>query len=307
MRPFLSVLNLAVLATWLCNASPIIGAEPTILTLWPESPPGFQVEDGPERDTSGPDSRAVAGKAVVRLGNVSTPQLHVFFPPEDKRNGTSVVICPGGGYRILAWDLEGAEVAAWLNSLGVTAAVLKYRVPTADADPNWLPSTQDAQRAIRLVRSHAEEWKLTDDRIGVLGFSAGGRTAAMAAVTGEKSLYEPIDVIDEHSTRPDFAVLVYPAYLVDENGALRSDVTVTKDAPPAFLVHAFDDPVTPKCSVAYFLALKDAGVPAELHIYDRGGHGYGLRKTDQPVTQWPERCEDWMKARGLLEVDAAIR
>lgn len=275
-------------------------AEPVVVDLWPEGVPGFRVESGPERDTSDPDSRPVAGRSVIRLGDVSTPQIHVYQPPADKRNGASVVICPGGGFNILAWDLEGTEVAEWLNSIGVTAAVLKYRVPTAKHDPKWLPPVQDAQRAISLVRSHADEWQLDPKRVGLLGFSAGGNTAAMTAVSADRR-YAAVDAADKSPWRPDFLVLVYPAYLVDESGELRTEVTVSKETPPTFLAHAYDDPVTPKSSVEFFLALKNANVPAELHIYDTGGHGYGLRKTEQPVTKWHERCAEWMASRGLLK------
>jgi len=275
-------------------------AEPVVVDLWPNGVPGFQVEGGPERDTTGPDGRPVAGRPVIRLGDVSTPQIHVYLPPADKRNGASVVICPGGGFNILAWDLEGTEVAEWLNSLGVTAAVLKYRVPTAKHDPKWLPPVQDAQRAISLVRAHADEWQLDPQRVGLLGFSAGGNTAAMAAVSADRR-YEAADAADKSAWRPDFLVLVYPAYLVDESGELRKEVTVSKKTPPTFLAHAYDDPVTPKSSVEFFLALKNAGVPAELHVYDTGGHGYGLRKTEQPVTTWNARCAEWMASRGLLK------
>lgn len=275
-----------------------LAADPAVVSLWPGEPPGFQVESGPERDTSGPESNQVAGRPVIRLGDVSKPELHVFRP--ENPNGAAVVVCPGGGFNILAWDLEGTEVAEWLNSIGVTAAILKYRVPTAKHDPNWLPPAQDAQRAVRLVRAHAGEWGVDPARIGLLGFSAGGRTAAMAALKSSEQLYEPTDEADKASPRPDFLVLVYTAYLVGEDGSRKPEVTVTKEAPPTFLVHAYDDPVTPKSSVQLFLALKDAGVPAELHIYETGGHGYGLRPTEKPVTAWPKRCEEWMRARGLL-------
>lgn len=275
-------------------------AEPVVVDLWPGEAPGFKVDGGPERDTTGPDGGKVAGRSVIRLGNVATPQIHVYQPPAEKRTGASVVICPGGGFHILAWDLEGTEVAEWLNSIGVTAVVLKYRVPTAKHDPKWLPPVQDAQRALSVVRSRADEWQLDPERVGILGFSAGGSTAAMTAVSAERR-YEPLDAADEASCKPDFLVLVYTAYLVDESGELRPEVTVSKESPPTFLAHAYDDPVTPKSSVEFFLALKDAGVPAELHIYDTGGHGYGLRKTEQPVTTWNDRCAEWMKSRGLLK------
>ena len=289
-----------LLAMLLSLSSVSYSAEPIVVDLWPAGVPGFQVEGGTERDTSGPDSRPVAGRSVIRLGDVSKPQIHVYQPPAQKRNGASVVICPGGGFNILAWDLEGTEVAEWLNSIGVTAVVLKYRVPTAKADPKWLPPVQDAQRAISLVRARADEWQLDPQRVGLLGFSAGGNTAAMTGVSSDRR-YESSDAADQASWRPDFLVLVYPAYLVDESGELRSEVTVSKETPPTFLAHAYDDPVTPKSSVEFFLALKNAGVPAELHVYDTGGHGYGLRKTEQPVTTWNERCAEWMASRGLLK------
>lgn len=276
-----------------------LGAEPAVMKLWPDKPPGYQVDSGPEADLTKPTDNEVGGKRLIRLGNVSVPELHVFRP--EKPNGTAVVICPGGGFHILAWDLEGTEVAEWLNSIGVTAAVLKYRAPTADADPNWLPPAQDAQRAMRLVRANAADWGVDPARVGLLGFSAGGRTAAMAALKAGEKLYEPVDDTDQGSAKANFLALIYTAYLVGDDGVRKPEVTVTKDAPPTFLVHAYDDPVTPKSSVQLFLALKDAGVPAELHVYETGGHGYGLRPTEQPVTAWPKRCEEWMRGRGLLE------
>lgn len=292
--PLAAVLSITAFAA--ANA-----AEPTIINLWPDKPPGYQVTSGPEKDTSTAESRGVDGQSVIRLGNVSRPQLHIYPAPKESRNGTAVVICPGGGFSILAWDLEGTEVAAWLNSLGITAAVLKYRVPTREAKIKWKPPVQDAQRAIRHLRSNAKKWAINPKQIGILGFSAGGCTAAMTAVAGEESLYKPIDKIDDISPRPNFQILVYPAYLVDKQGNLKPEVKVTKEAPPAFLVHAQNDPVTVKSSVKLFLALTNAGVPAALHVFQEGGHGYGLRPTEVPVTHWPELCEDWLRTRGLLD------
>lgn len=281
-------------------AGPISAGEPTIVDLWPEKPPGYQVTGGPERDTSTADSRLVAGRSIIRLGQVSAPQLHVYPAAEATRNGTAVVICPGGAFKILAWDLEGTEVAEWLNSLGVTAAVLKYRVPTHDAETDWVPPVQDAQRAIRWLRANREKWSIDAEKIGIMGFSAGGKTAAMTAISGKTELYEPIGAIDEQSPRPDFQMLIYPAYLVDEAGQLRPEVTISETSPPAFLVHAQDDPVPNQNSVKYFLALDGADVPAELHVFQSGGHGYGLRETEQPVSDWPDLCEDWLRLRGLV-------
>ena len=264
-------------------------------------PPGYQVTTGPEQDTTKDDGRQVAGKRVIRLGNVSVPQISLYLPPAEQRNGSAVVICPGGGFSILAWDLEGTEVAEWLNGLGVTAAVVKYRVPIRNHEPRWQPPAQDAQRAISLVRSKADEWGLSPERIGVLGFSAGGATAAHTALAAGNREYEAIDKLDDTSCRADFAVLVYPAYLVDNDGKqLKDDVKVTAEAPPTFFVHAFDDRVRPENSLLLAAALKKVNVPAEVHVYAAGGHGYGLRETDQPVTTWPAHCEAWLKQRGLL-------
>ena len=218
------------------------------------------------------------------------------MPPKDRRNGSAVVVCPGGGYSILAWDLEGTEVAEWLNSVGVTAVVLKYRVPTRQVSPKWLQPVQDAQRTLSIVRSRAEQWELDADRIGILGFSAGGDTAARTALA-PKRFYDRIDDQDDTSCKADAAMLIYPGYLANkEKTALAEDLSVTKQTPPTFLVHAFDDRVPPESSLLFALALKKAGVPAELHLYDTGGHGYGLRPVDEhPVTSWPARCEDWLR------------
>jgi len=270
-----------------------------IIKLWPSKPPGPVREIGEERDTSGPDGGKVAGRSVIRLGDVSTPEAHVYLPAADRRSGSAVVVCPGGGFHILAWDLEGTEVATWLNSIGVTAIVLKYRVPTNSVDPKWLQPVQDAQRTISLVRTRAADWGLKSNQIGVLGFSAGGHTAGRAALTTER-LYEAVDSADEESFLPNSAMLIYPAYFAnEEQTALAEDVVVTKDSPPMFLVHAFDDPVTVNSSLFLTMALKKANVPSELHVYDTGGHGYGLRPVDsKPVTMWSERCEVWLKRNG---------
>ena len=214
----------------------------------------------------------------------------------EKRNGSAIVICPGGGFNILAWDLEGTEVAQWLSKLGITGIVVKYRTPTNSQDENWLMPVQDTQRAISIVRHHSAKWKLNPDRIGVLGFSAGGMTAALTALSTDRK-YDAVDEIDKVSCKPDIAALIYPAYLVNkEQTALKDFVQVTPQSPPMFLVHAFDDPVTMQSSLKMMSALKKAGVPSELHIYDTGGHGYGIRPIDSnPIRTWPSRCEAWLQ------------
>ncbi len=280
------------------------GAEPSVvLDLWRGQPPGEVRKVGPEQDMTRPEDALIAGRRIIKLGNVSTPQIHVFLPPKDKRNGTAVVICPGGGFHILAWDLEGTEVAEWLNSLGIVAVVLKYRVPTAQQTTPWQAPVQDAQRALSMTRSKAAEWGVAVDRIGVLGFSAGGFTAAHVAVINNKRAYEAGDDADKVPYRPDFAVLVYPAYLVDDKtNQLKPDFAVTRETPPLFFIHAADDKVRCDNSVQLFLALTKAGGSGELHVYDAGGHGYGLRpQTKFPVTTWPRRCEEWLGKHGWLK------
>lgn len=236
-----------------------------------------------------------------RVNEVTVPTLTVYRPSKAKDTGAAVVIAPGGGYSVLAWDHEGEEVAAWLNNLGVTGIVLKYRVPRRPDHPKY--PLQDAQRAISLVRSKAKEWGIDPDRIGMLGFSAGGHLTAVAATNADQRAYEPIDEADKYSCRPDFAVVVYPGGLLAKGKAeLVPEVRVGKETPPMFLVHSGDDKVSPENSVLLFLALKRAGVPAELHIYASGGHGYGLNRSKYaPAAQWPVRCEEWLRSRGVLK------
>jgi len=212
-----------------------------------------------------------------------------------------VLICPGGGYNILAMDLEGEEVAAWLNSIGVTGIVLKYRVPRRKDQPAHVAPLMDAQRAVGIVRSRAKEWGIKADHIGILGFSAGGHLAAATSTNFDKRHYEPIDDIDKISSRPDFTVLVYPAYLTEKGkDQLAPEIRVTKQTPPTFFAHAGDDGISPENSIMMYLALKRAGVPAELHVYVNGGHGFGLRAAASPAVTWPARCEEWLRTRGLV-------
>jgi acetyl esterase/lipase len=292
-----SILGFAFFA----SALPAWAGPPDVIRVWPDRPPGETADIGEERDTSGPDSPTVAGRPVIRLGNVSKPTLTIYRPDEKNNTGTAVIICPGGGHHILAWDLEGTEVAEWLVQHGVTAIVLKYRVPFRDKERRWLAAVQDAQRAVSLVRSRADEWRITSQRIGILGFSAGGETAALTSLLAQRQ-YEPLDDIDQVSSRPDFAVLVYPGALVEaDNARLRQYVQATDQSPPMFFAHAFDDRVRVENSVLLFLELKKAGVPADLHVYATGGHGFGLRPTDEPCSQWPQHCLQWLRRQKLLE------
>jgi acetyl esterase/lipase len=276
--------------------------EPLVVELWPGSPPGEKGSVGDERDMTKPDENLVGGRRVIRLGSVSRPTLTVYRPKKALDTGAAVVIAPGGGYHILAWDLEGTEVAEWLASIGVTGVVLKYRVPRRPGDPQDVPPVgplQDAQRAVSVVRSRAAGWGIDPHRIGMLGFSAGGNLTVRTATIAERT-YTPVDDVDKISSRPDFQILIYPAYLANAEGPLPW-LRVTKETPPAFLAHAGDDPISVENSIHYYLALKRAGVPAELHVYPEGGHGYGMRATQDPVTSWPARCADWMKRQGWLK------
>ncbi|MGE3309924.1 MAG: alpha/beta hydrolase [Limisphaerales bacterium] len=271
-------------------------------TLWPGKAPGETKDLPAEEDTTKPSGGLVAGRRVIRLGNVSSPTIEVYRPPADLRNGTAVLVCPGGAYNILAMDLEGTEVCEWLNSLGVTGVLLKYRVPRREGLEKHAAPLQDAQRAMGLIREHAGEWGIDSQRVGVLGFSAGGHLAAATSTAAERT-YPKVDGADDRSSRPDFAVLVYPGYLTvkEEDDRVAPELVIDGQTPPTFLVMSQDDPVRVENVLGYASALKKAAVPFELHIYPTGGHGYGLRRTSEAVTTWPDRVADWMKSRGLLE------
>lgn len=299
LAAFLSILCLATVPSGAAQA-------PLALDVWPGQVPGETGQVGPQRleKTGGPNS-------IQKVTDVSKPTLTVYRPAKEKDTGAAVVICPGGGYSILAWDLEGTEVAAWLNEAGVTGIILKYRVPARPGKPRHGPALQDAQRAMSLVRSKAGEWGIDPNRIGMLGFSAGGNLTALTCTHADKRSYEPVDEADKASCRPDFGVLVYPAWLVEEDKEnknrsaeplrLKPEFPVDAKTPPMFLAHAADDPITAENSVGMYLALRRAGVPAELHVYTSGGHGFGLRPSEHPASAWPQRCAEWMRSRGLLK------
>lgn len=289
--------------TLLCTSALLAAAPAEVLNVWPATAPGETKTLPPEADTTKADGRMVAGRRVTRIGNVSTPQLAVYKPAAAQDSGAAVIVCPGGGFNILAYDLEGVEVAEWLNSIGVTAIVLKYRVPARDPQKRWLAAVQDAQRSISLVRSKAAEWNLDPKRIGILGFSAGGSAAGLAAVLEDQRQYSAADKVDAVSCRPDFALLIYAAYFVERGQTqLREDVAVKKTVPPMFFVHAFDDGIPVHNALLLAAAVKNAGGSAEVHVYDTGGHGYGLRPVPElPVTTWPKRAEEWLTRRGLLK------
>lgn len=300
MRTYL-LAGLAIL-----TAASLAPAQQVTLPLWPHGAPETASISGPERDTTTAADQLVAGKPVIRLTNVSQPTLTVYPAPSGKSSGAAVVVFPGGGYRILAYDLEGTEVCDWLNSIGMTCVLVKYRVPVEGHYPQNVEDLEDAQQAMRLTRSHAAEWHIDPRRIGVLGFSAGGH---LAAVISNHADYQrpatpanPEAASNPVSARPDFAVIIYPGYLVDEPNltTLSPGIVPTANTPPTFLVQAEDDPVHEENSLFYFQGLKDAKVPAELHIFAQGGHGYGLRPTDLPITHWPVLAETWFHTIRVL-------
>ena len=279
------------------------GLKPVTLSLWPGTPPGETKPLGEEHDTSKPGEGLVAGKDLIRLANVSQPTLEVRRPAAHRDTGAAVLVCPGGGYNILAMDLEGTEICDWLNSLGVTGVVLKYRVPRRDGRPAHAAPLEDAQRALGLVRSHATEWGLDPQRIGVMGFSAGGHLAATLSNQNTNRTYAPVDAADALSCRPDFTLLIYPAYLTDpKNGDIvNAELPVSPATPPTFVIIAQDDPVRVENVLGYVGALQKSKVPMELHLFPTGGHGYGLRKTAEPITGWPDLASVWLERRGLLK------
>jgi len=287
-RPTLSLL--ALLCSFIAWPGSV-WAEPVVIDLWPGKVPGESTDIGEEKISGNPGGR--------RVENVSRPTLSVFRSAKEQNTGVAVIIAPGGGYRFLSWDHEGEAVATWLNKLGVTGVVLKYRVPQRSEHPKH--PLADAQRALSLVRSKAKEWELDDKKIGILGFSAGGHLAAVAMTSDDRRAYDVSDEADKLSCRPDFAVLVYSGGVLQRGtGELISDIRVTKNAPPTFLVHCSDDRGPAEQSALMYIALKRAGVPAELHIYATGGHGFGMRDSKNPVSQWPDRCTEWMRSQGIL-------
>jgi acetyl esterase/lipase len=281
--------------------------------IWPAMPPDAQSGAGPE-DEMTRRTNLVAGKPWFEVANVMRPTITVY-PGRDNGSGPAVVVFPGGGYTILAIDLEGTEVCDWLTSQGITCVLLKYRVPGSGYYPTSAPypksgayprspmALEDAQRTLGLVRARAREWHIDPHRVGVLGFSAGGHLVAAMSTHFQHRVYPAVDAADRESCRPDFAVALYPGHLSLEPNVheLNPDIQVTRRTPPTFLLQAEDDPVDPvENSLVYHAALRKAGVPVELHLYAHGGHAFGLRRTNQPITAWPELVERWLRSIGIL-------
>lgn len=273
------------------------------LPLWPAIAPGDVSSKAVEADTSKPNDGLVAGKSVVRLGNVSQPTVAYHPAQADKNTGALVLVCPGGGYNILAMDLEGTEICDWLNGAGVNAALLKYRVPRRPDRAKHDAPLQDSQRAMGLIRQHAAEWGVDPNRVGILGFSAGGHLAAATSCQFTRRTYPRVDAADDLPSRPDFTILIYPAYLTATDGSLdlAPEIAITAKSPPAFIAMTVDDPVHYENAVAYATALRRANQRVELHLFPSGGHGYGLRRPGPPVTSWPERAAEWLGSEGWLK------
>lgn len=299
---------LALLIT-ICVVGPMAAdGKPLVLDLWPGKAPEEPGNIGPESVRMSPKftrKEVEVTQPTRMLSNVSKPTITIYRPAKDKDTGTAMLICPGGGYWNLFWELEGEEVAAWLNKHGITGIILKYRVPRRPDDVKGEPARrplQDAQRAIRLVRSKAKEWGIQPNRIGMVGFSAGGHLAIATATSFDRQTYEPIDNLDKISSRPDFAIGAYSGYLkAKDKDELSPGLRIPKGTPPIFLAHGDADIISdPAHSVVMYLALKRAGIPAELHIYCNAAHDFGVRASDQPCSTWTNSCLRWLRKEGML-------
>lgn len=273
---------LAIFLLFTLAAAPIPTPEPDErIALWPDRPLLDKSDD------------EVDYKKIIRIKKVTRPAIEFYKSKTAKANAPAVVILPGGGYNVLAYDLEGTEVAEWLNSIGIHAIVVKYSVPGNQREA----ALKDAQRAFGIVRSKAKEWGINPQQIGVLGFSAGGHLAANLSTNYQKRNYDAIDAADKLSCRPDFTVLIYPAYIYDakDKRQMAPEIKVDAKTPPAFIAQTLDDRRLVDSAFNYTRELKDAKVDGELHLYARGGHGYGLRPSDNAISGWPKLCADWLK------------
>lgn len=277
-------------------------AEQPVMKIWPGTPPGGVSKTGEQE----------AIEDVTRIAHVNEPSLTIYLPPKETATGAAVVICPGGGYARLAIGHEGYDLADWLNKQGIAGFVLKYRL----YDYGQPAPLADVQRAIRFVRKHAKEWGVDPEKIGIMGSSAGGHAASSGGVHYNDKVYDPVDDADTFSARPNFMILLYPVISM-ENGITHqgsrknligdtpsrdlvefysNELHITQETPPTFIVHATDDTVVPvENSIAFYRGLVDAGVPAEIHMFLKGGHGFGLARSITGTSLWPGLCEEWLK------------
>ena len=272
------------MATILLSSLGTIAQTPEIVYLWPGKVPGETKEKLP------PVISESRNDNVTRYDEVTNPLLEVYKPEAGKNNGAGIIICPGGGYRILAYDKEGTEIATWLNKLGYTAFVLQYRIPNKQEG-----ALQDAQRALRIVRAKAAEWKIDPQKVGIMGFSAGGSLSARTTTGFTRKTYTPVDKADSLSCRPSFTMLIYPAYLDQgENRTLTPELRLTSDVPPVFIFETIDDPYGNR-AIVMAQAMRDAKLPVEVHLLPEGGHGYGLRPGKRAAETWPLLAETWLR------------
>lgn len=282
---------------FLVGTMSLLSQEKEIL-LFPKGAPGENVKLKQVDDASG---NKVAGCPVLRVGNVSEPTLTFYPAPVENNSGVTIIVNPGGGYNILAYNLEGTEICKRFNSYGVNCVLVKYRVPRREGLEKHEAPLQDVQRAIAYTRSHAKEWNINSDKIGVLGFSAGAHLSAVASTNYSSRTYPRIDSYDDVSLRPDFTVLVYPAYLSADNFRISPELKVDSNTPPTILIQTQDDKSFIDSSLFYYYALKQANVPAAMHLYPSGGHGYGARNTGHTVNEWPHRVLSWLRDIKMIE------
>ncbi|MFL6447547.1 MAG: alpha/beta hydrolase [Bryobacteraceae bacterium] len=278
----------------------------TQMKIWPGEVPDAKPAAGPERNVTTAQSQLSGGKPVIRVSDVVSPTI-TRYPPKGKNTGVAVLVFPGGGYRLVSMDLEGSEICDWLTGAGMTCVLLKYRVPDSGPYPKSPAALEDAQRALGLVRSHAAEWQIDPEKIGVIGFSAGAHLAAALSTHFDQRLYKTQDAADQVSCRPNFAMVMYPGYLAASPQSLtpNPELKVTKETPPTFLLQTQDDNTAHvESSLAYYVALKAVGAPVEMHLFTAGGHGYGLRKTGLPVADWPSLAETWLRTIKMLPPSA---
>ncbi|MSU80478.1 MAG: alpha/beta hydrolase [Gemmataceae bacterium] len=305
MRMPLPVLLVALL---FIVPSATAGEKPTVIDIWPGKAPDEPGTIGPEKvlmSLKNTPKQVEITEPTRLISNVTRPTLTIYRPAKDKDTGTAMLICPGGGYWNLFWEIEGEEVAVWLNKLGITGIIVKYRVPRRPDEIKGEPARrplQDAQRAVSLVRSKAKELGIDPTKIGMIGFSAGGHLAIATATSFEKRAYDAIDDIDKVSSRPDFAILAYSGYLkAKDKDELAPGLRIPEKTPPIFLVHGGEDIISsPLHSVVMYQALKKAGIPAELHVYANTAHDFAVRPSDRPYGAWMRSCEQWMRNQGVL-------
>ncbi|WP_436416409.1 alpha/beta hydrolase [Petrimonas sp.] len=278
--------------------STMVMAQQAPVLLFPNGAPGETKKLKQKDDLSG---NKVAGCPVLRISDVSEPTLTFYPAPADNNSGATIIVNPGGGYHILAYNLEGTEICQRFNSHGVNCVLVKYRVPRREGLEKHEAPLQDLQRAIAYTRSHAAEWKIDPDKIGVMGFSAGAHLAAMASNSYNERTYPKVDNVDDANLRPDFCVLIYPAYLDGENFSISPELKVTEKTPPTFIVQTQDDHRLLNSSIFYYYALKEAKVPVSMNLYPTGGHGYGLRNTGDLVNEWPHRVMSWLQDVGMVK------